>query len=411
MKPSNHLKLAVSIGIQFGILFALIDIFSKLFKWSFQWFEFYHTILSSIFLFSLGALIIAFIIEILAYIFKIKKDKNFLKLIYLSGIFPLLVLFYGSRLVYNIFNLSFFEPIGKISALILFCLSIVVYLFILLKRKSLTKKFSNFYNNKTYNKIIQNLMFFIVLFLVISFALDLYTINVIPSSSGNKNLNTPNIILITLDTVRADHLSIYGYNHKTAPHLTNLSKNSLIFQKAIAQSSWTLPTHSSMFTGKYSSEHGANARIQELPKDEIIISQILKNEGYNTAAFVGGPYAKAVYGFGKGFNVYKDRMDFIEDIFIIDTFRLRSFISFHFDFLSFKQDGERTSPEINKDVITWLNKNEGPFFLSITSSLNTKTTKLDKEVKPVPLYNSLIFFARFSGIETVVIFPILIIFN
>lgn len=66
----------------------------------------------------------------------------------------------------------------------------------------------------------------------------------------------PNIILISLDTTRVDHLSCYGYSRKTSPNLDKLAQESVIYSRAIATSSWTLPSHASLFTGKFTSSHG-----------------------------------------------------------------------------------------------------------------------------------------------------------
>ena len=75
-----------------------------------------------------------------------------------------------------------------------------------------------------------------------------------PESSTSK----PNIILITLDTVRADHLSLYGYARQTTPNLGKWARRGVVFDNAIAPSSWTLASHASMFTGLLPHQHGAD---------------------------------------------------------------------------------------------------------------------------------------------------------
>ena len=67
----------------------------------------------------------------------------------------------------------------------------------------------------------------------------------------------PNVLLITLDTTRADHLGCYGYPRPTSPHLDQLCREAQVYTRAFATSSWTLPSHASLFTGKFSSSHGA----------------------------------------------------------------------------------------------------------------------------------------------------------
>jgi hypothetical protein len=67
----------------------------------------------------------------------------------------------------------------------------------------------------------------------------------------------PNIVLITLDTTRADRLGCYGYERPTSPKLDAFASESIVYTRAISPSSWTLPAHASLFTGKFTSSHGA----------------------------------------------------------------------------------------------------------------------------------------------------------
>jgi len=137
----------------------------------------------------------------------------------------------------------------------------------------------------------------------------------------------PNIILITLDTTRADHLSCYGYHRQTSPNLDKLAEESLLYNMAIAPSSWTLPSHASLFTGKFTSSHGmqfdpegpfhlsdsisgskswSEYRARGIASNEITLAMLLKEAGYSTGAVVGGPWMKKVFGLNKGFEYYDD---------------------------------------------------------------------------------------------------------
>jgi len=137
----------------------------------------------------------------------------------------------------------------------------------------------------------------------------------------------PNIILITLDTTRADRLGCYGYRRQTSPNLDKLAEESVLYTRAIAPSSWTLPSHASLFTGKFTSSHGArydpdgpllltNAikgpkswdvfRARGLAQNEVTLAEILRENGYTTAAEVGGPWLKRIFGLNKGFDYYND---------------------------------------------------------------------------------------------------------
>lgn len=149
------------------------------------------------------------------------------------------------------------------------------------------------------------------------------------SIGGCKSLSRdkPNIILITLDTTRADRLHCYGYTRWTSPSLDNLATKSVIYTRALAPSSWTLPSHASLFTGKFTSSHGARYdpegplnlssaiannpswsqyRVRSISDKEKTLAEIVKSYGYNTGAVVAGPWLKKIFGLDKGFTYYDD---------------------------------------------------------------------------------------------------------
>jgi hypothetical protein len=103
-----------------------------------------------------------------------------------------------------------------------------------------------------------------------------------------------NIILVSIDTLRADHLGCYGYERNTSPNIDRLAKEGIRFDNAIASSSWTLPSHASMFTGLDPQRHGAvhfgmcgNVRLEQ---DFDTLPELLWDHGYETAAFSGGGF-------------------------------------------------------------------------------------------------------------------------
>lgn len=140
-------------------------------------------------------------------------------------------------------------------------------------------------------------------------------------------MKNQNIILVTLDTTRADHLGCYGYSKPTSPNLDKLADESVLYTRAISPSSWTLPAHASLFTGKFTTSHGAKYdtegpfcladaidapqawekyRACGLSQQEITLADILKKQGYETLAVVGGPWMKKIFGLHKGFDYYDD---------------------------------------------------------------------------------------------------------
>ncbi len=129
-----------------------------------------------------------------------------------------------------------------------------------------------------------------------------------------------NVVLVSLDTLRADHLGAYGYDKPTSPHIDALAAESVIFESAISQSAWTRPAHISMLTGLYPSEHGVVtiAHQQVFPHEAKSIAEVFSENGYATAAFTGGGNMSEEFGFARGFEVYSSKgkriWDNIEDI-------------------------------------------------------------------------------------------------
>jgi arylsulfatase A-like enzyme len=128
----------------------------------------------------------------------------------------------------------------------------------------------------------------------------------------------PNVILISLDTLRADALGCYGNDGDGSPIIDAFAKENVRFENAFSQCSWTLPSHLSMFTSLFPPElaseldgfwfntlqtkYGGKARSIH----PTTLADILKKEGYYCAAFTGGGFVSAFYGFYKGFHIYNE---------------------------------------------------------------------------------------------------------
>ncbi len=134
-----------------------------------------------------------------------------------------------------------------------------------------------------------------------------------------------NVILISMDTLRADHLGAYGYGRPTSPNIDGLAARSILFENAISQSAWTRPAHVSMFTGLYPAEHGviSMAGNKRLPTGAATLAGALARAGYATAAFTGGANVSAHFGFDDGFDLYESNGRRFEDNFE----RLRQWLS------------------------------------------------------------------------------------
>jgi arylsulfatase A-like enzyme len=124
----------------------------------------------------------------------------------------------------------------------------------------------------------------------------------------------PNVLLISIDTLRADHLGCYGDRHGLTPHLDRLAAQGALFEHAITSSPWTLPAMASLFTGLSPSRHGAGEITNRrdplgrspLPPNTWTLTSALNEAGYRTHAIVTNPYLALRYGFGAGFETYEN---------------------------------------------------------------------------------------------------------
>jgi len=174
--------------------------------------------------------------------------------------------------------------------------------------------------------------------------------------------NSPNVLIVMMDTLRPDHLSSYGYERRTSPNLDELARQGVLFEQAFATSSWTLPSHASILTGQYPHEHGAetaryDGRYPTLP-------EVLRDRGYRTAAFSANLFwFTRQRGFGRGFLRFEDSFQSAADVALHTVYgRLyKSWVWPHFS------DGNiparRLASDINESFLAWLgNDRSRPFF-------------------------------------------------
>ncbi len=118
-----------------------------------------------------------------------------------------------------------------------------------------------------------------------------------------------NIVVVTIDTLRADRLGCYGYPNIETPHLDQLARNGALFENAVAQSPLTPPSHASMFTGTYPPVHQVRATGGFiLDSGHETLAEILQQQGWQTAAFVGSAVLGRVFGLDQGFQTYDDQI-------------------------------------------------------------------------------------------------------
>ncbi|NIR47208.1 sulfatase-like hydrolase/transferase [candidate division KSB1 bacterium] len=116
----------------------------------------------------------------------------------------------------------------------------------------------------------------------------------------------PNILFIVMDSVRARNLSCYGYHRNTTPNLDEFASEGAIFEQAISESCWTLPVHTSLFTGLYPMNHGVTVSQDDLPDNFPTLARLLNEHGYQTCCISNNAYISKGTGLTQGFEEVKD---------------------------------------------------------------------------------------------------------
>ena len=141
--------------------------------------------------------------------------------------------------------------------------------------------------------------------------------------------DSPNVLVIIVDTLRADHLSAYGYSRPTSPNIDRLAAEGALFQNAVSAASWSLPSHVSMLTGRYQFEHGVGDVDGTPIRDSKIpplggypsLGEALESLGYRTGAFSANrSYFTANLGFERGFQHFEDYFHSTSDSLVRTTF-------------------------------------------------------------------------------------------
>ncbi len=127
-----------------------------------------------------------------------------------------------------------------------------------------------------------------------------------PLPNNHAKQGKYNILLISIDSLRADHVGCYGYERNTTPTMDKVAADGIRFANAMSTSSWTLPTHLTMFTGRYQIAHGVMHESYTLSDQVPTMGEVMKAAGYATAGFVSAPYLAAHYGYSRGMDVYRD---------------------------------------------------------------------------------------------------------
>ena len=176
----------------------------------------------------------------------------------------------------------------------------------------------------------------------------------------------PNVVLVTVDTLRAQNLSCYGYPRPTSPFLDSLAAEGVRCADASASAAWTKPATGTILTGLYPSRHGAlyHGSLLHLPEGERTLAEAFRERGYVTAGFVANPNIKKVFAFDRGFDVYFDSP--VEDTVTLACIRGTWFGGLLMTLLrhQFNWNYENDIVGMNRDVLAWLRNNHAQrFFL------------------------------------------------
>ena len=172
---------------------------------------------------------------------------------------------------------------------------------------------------------------------------------VVPARAGNNPPPTPqpaSIVLISIDTLRADRLGCYGYRRGATPHIDAIAQGGTLFTAINSQVPLTFPSHVSLFTSTYPFFNGVEDNAEVLRPNAVTLATVLKSRGYHTGAFVGGFTLDRRFGLNQGFDEYN------------------STFPSHQQAGTDPGDVKRLGAEVVADAVRWLQANSGgPFFL------------------------------------------------
>ena len=115
-----------------------------------------------------------------------------------------------------------------------------------------------------------------------------------------------NVLLISIDTLRADHLSLYGYARRTSPNLERLARDAVVFEQVFNHGGFTLPEHVSLLTSVPPAVHRIQSLTRKIEPERVTLAEQMRDAGHRTAAFTDGAWMAAQFGFEQGFESYDD---------------------------------------------------------------------------------------------------------
>jgi arylsulfatase A-like enzyme len=174
--------------------------------------------------------------------------------------------------------------------------------------------------------------------------------------------NRPNIVLISVDTLRPDRLACYGHDRPTSPNIDRLAREGTLFENVVSSTCWTLPAHSAMFTGLVDSVHGCLDTDTRLDDSRNTLAERLAAAGYGTVGIYSGPSLHPVFGLSQGFETYVDCTGLAG----LTLNALRAGEQMDSDAMQQASALTITNPTVRSATRDWLRqKNKKPFFMFI----------------------------------------------
>src|SRR5262245_1715171 len=125
------------------------------------------------------------------------------------------------------------------------------------------------------------------------------------AAAPSPDVLAPNVLLVSIDTLRADHVGLYGYERDTTPFLDRFAAGAKVFERAFSTCPWTLVAHMPMLTGLFPAQHGVVADELALANDIPLLAERLKGAGYQTLGLYYTSWIHERFGFARGFDVFR----------------------------------------------------------------------------------------------------------
>lgn len=161
-------------------------------------------------------------------------------------------------------------------------------------------------NNHRFLRNLERVRKYLCVFVIVFAAGFLLLTVILKNRIQNITISRPNVVLISIDTLRADHLGCYGYGRNTSSNIDRFASKSILYKNCMSTSSWTLPAHASMLTGLYPSSHCVINDEFQLDDKYLTLAEILREYGYETTGFVSGWYLDSQFNLYQGFDLYDE---------------------------------------------------------------------------------------------------------